>query len=164
MQVEKYVKGKKGKTAAPALNMSKKEFYVHMEQITTTVHAWWSSRDIEGAPIMMYDCPHFHDLKDYQLQALHLGVSNVQRPPRYSGDFMQCIEHVHAYVCAAFDKDLLEAGNPAYDVDAHFARMQACFETKVTPEGVTKNCRKVMRLVRYIVKQGHGGYAPASMT
>jgi hypothetical protein len=164
MQVEKYVRGQKGKTLAPAANMSKQEFYAHMQQITAIVHAWWIRHGIEGTPIMMYDCPYFHDLKSWQLQALHLGKGNVERPPRYSGDFMQCIEHVHAYVCAAFDRDSFEAGNPVFDMEADFARMKACFEAKVTPEGVTRNCRKVMRLVRYIVQQGTGGYAPAKMT
>jgi hypothetical protein len=57
----------------------------------------------------MYDCPGVHQLSEKERQALvDSPACNLETqeqlctPSRFSGAFMQCIEHAHAIVCDAW--------------------------------------------------------------
>jgi hypothetical protein len=160
--VNKTVKGKAGKQTVKAANLTKDEFYSHLEKICRIVHAIWNTCKY-GPAVFAYDNPHNHDLSKAQLVGCNLGTKNVLRPPRYSGDFMQCIEHVHSHVCAEFHKQRFRAGRPDFDVQREGDRLHEIFEDKVTADRVLNDCMRVIQLVEH-VRHTDGGYAPTRMT
>jgi hypothetical protein len=162
MQVKKRLKGLKGTHIVDAASWTKEEFHSHMLKITEIAQAKLQHHS-EG-PIFIYDNPHNHNMTSEQLFACHLGKGTVIRPPRYSGDFMQCIEHVHGYVCAAYLKDYYRAGVKGYNVDVEQDRLRKVFFEKVTADGIALNCIKLMKLVKRVRDDGNGGYAPPDLT
>jgi hypothetical protein len=157
------VKGKAGKHAVPAGNLTKDEFAVALSEITEIMHAKYNMVTGRSGKVA-FDCPRNHALSKLQYTSCNLGVNDVVRPPRYSGDFMQCIEHVHAIVCAEFQRQRFRQGRAPFDVDADGAHLKEVFFSKVTAAGVRANCEKVMRLVSHVAEQGHGGYAISKLT
>jgi hypothetical protein len=163
MQVTKSVKGKAGKQTVSAANWTKAEFLSHLTKITNIMHAS-SIVAKKGTPVAVFDNPHNHDLSKLELLEANLGKANVVRPPRYSGDFMQCIEHTHGSVCEAYHKQRFAAGLLPYNFDVESDRLRNIFVTTVHAESVMNDCIRVMQLVRTIRDTGHGDYAPLSMT
>ena len=115
--------------------------------------------------IFMYDNPGFHNLdvgqKAHLLKPGKLldSLDQLQQPPRYSGDMMQCIEHVHSWICSAWFKQRFREGEPTNNADRE-AQLSSLFYELVTPESVRKNVDKLVRLLNYMVEKNDGGYAP----
>jgi hypothetical protein len=76
---------------------------------------------------------------------------------------MQCIEHVHSYVCAEFHKQRFREGRPAFDLQKDSDRLLKVFNDKVTAGSVLNDCMRVQALVKRVY-QLDGGYAPPEMT
>ena len=116
----------------------------------------------------MYDNPSIHNLDEGQkAQLLRPGVlldslDQLQNPPKYSGDMMQCIEHVHAWICSEWWKDRFRNGDPLTNEDRE-AALGSIFYKLVTSESVTKNIDKLMRLLQHIDEVGTGDYAPPDL-
>lgn len=146
-----------------AKGMTTEEFAFHLQKMAEIVHARWDYSLCAYRPTWAFDNPNFHKLSRAQLTMCNIGRNNVQRPPRYSGDFMQCIEHVHGFVCMAFKKENFQTGREAYNMEVHGAKLRALFLRMVTPNGVLRDCRNVMALVKHISDANDGGYAPPNM-
>lgn len=157
------MKGKAGKHEVPAANLTKEEFAVALRDITQIVHTDYNVKTNRAGKVA-FDHPRNHALSELQYTSCNLGRSNVVRPPRYSGDFMQCIEHVHAIVCTEYQKQRFRQGRVPFDVAADGAHLKEVFFSKVSAAGVLANCSKVMRLVSHVAEQGHGGYATSKLT
>lgn len=137
-------------------------------QICRTVNANWNERAYGGKPIFMFDNPSFHNLSEEDIATLkHEGAitsrSQIQRPPEYSGDFMQCIEHAHAIIAEAWWHHRLMHGTTlSWRVQKE--QLDHIRLTHVTADVVARNVDKVVTLVEYIAEQGTGGYARSHMT
>lgn len=113
----------------------------------------------------MYDNPGFHNLDAEQKGCLlEPGVllddlEQLQRPSPYSGDFMQCIEHVHGWICAEWYKQCFRDGIPQTN-EQREADLQYLFYSKVTPATVRATVERLWRLLEVIVQENTGGYAP----
>lgn len=115
--------------------------------------------------IFMFDNPSFHKLDEGQKAFLLCpgtlldSLDQLQQPPRYSGDMMQCIEHVHSWICSAWFQQRFREGEPTNNADRE-AQLSTLFYELVTAESVRKNVDKLMRLLSYMVEKNDGGYAP----
>lgn len=116
----------------------------------------------------MYDNPNFHNLDEGQkAHLLKPGVlldslDQLQQPPPYSGDFMQCIEHVHGWICSEWWKERFRSGTPETNEERE-AELSNLFYTLVGPDSVRKNVLKLLRLLDHVVQQGTGDYAPPGL-
>lgn len=126
LQVKKALKGKAGKHDVPAANLTKDEFAVALGEISKIMHTEYNMKFNRTGKVA-FDNPRNHDLSKLQYTGCNLGRSNVIRPPRYSGDFMQCIEHVHAIVCAEFQRQRFRQGRVPFDVDVDGAHLKEVF-------------------------------------
>lgn len=157
------MKGKTGKHQVPAANMTKEEFACALGEIAEIMHVKYNQK-YDRAGKLAFDNPRCHALSDLQYTGCNLGVNSVIRPPRYSGDFMQCIEHVHAFVCSEYQKQRFRDGNGPFDVAKDGVHLERVFFETVNAQGVRKNCEKVRLLVAHVAEQGHGGYATCKLT
>jgi hypothetical protein len=159
--VKKTVLGKKGPQVVLAKNMTKQEFFGYMKELKALINLKWD-HEMYGTPVFAYDNPHFHNLTPAMLAELGWSDADQLRPPCYSGDFMQPIEHVHSQVCTKFKKNLFTAGRPAWNLNTYEKMLQDAFDM-VTPESVEKDCKRVIKLCKH-VRHTDGGYAPPNMT
>ena len=115
----------------------------------------------------MFDNPSFHQLSETDITRLLLeGYLKTRKqlcsPPRYSGDFMQCIEHVHAIICRIWWIRRLE--QPQRPEWSDWEKdLEEIFRETITAEGVAKNCEKVKELMAWLVENDTGGYAPLNL-
>jgi hypothetical protein len=113
-------------------------------------------------PLYTFENPRFHGLDNVALAKVGIDVGpngNRLTAPRYSGDFMQCIEHAHGYVCAAYQKARLRRRLPAFVRDDETAALEQEFRRLVSADVIARDCQNVMRLVAQIDKDDHdGGY------
>ena len=122
--------------------------------------------------IFMYDNPRVHNLNAVDKSALRRSRNfpeglvdpdyQLQSPPTYSGDFMQCIEHVHGIICDAWWKQRFrgECGDVHAGWEQHEYDLVGVFERLISPESVGKNVDKLVELLQYVVEQGTGDFAP----
>jgi hypothetical protein len=167
LQVLRLVKGYSDKQEVPALNITSEEFAAVLKEIKAIVDKMWPKvKHLVGdrAPLFAYDNPNVHKLPPQLLKSTGIDKTALLRPPRYSGDIMQCIEHVHALVCSAYEKERFRAGNRAFDLEQDGEHLTATFYDKVTPEGVAKNCAKLTQLLEHVCEAGTGDYAPQRLT
>ncbi len=157
------MKGIAGKHEVSAANITKEEFARALSEIAAIMHTRYNSVYGRTGKVA-FDNPSFHALSALQFTGCNLGKNNIIRPPRYSGDFMQCIEHVHATVCSEFQKQRFREGRMPFDLEKDGAHLKKVFFDMVCGEGVRNNCAKVMRLVSHVAEQGHGGYAISKLT
>jgi mannose/fructose/N-acetylgalactosamine-specific phosphotransferase system component IIB len=64
---------------------------------------------------------------------------------------MQCIEHVHGYVCSEFQKTAFREGLGPYNPTRHADAIRDTFFKMVKPAGVRANCVKLLAMVKWIV-------------
>lgn len=150
-----------------AKSITQEEFCDRLEEIIEEAYYKWDNPDTFEEVKFMYDNPQFHQLDERAMERLELhgflrDRKQLLNPPAYSGDFMQCIEHVHGIIChkwwkARLGKDLSELW------EDWEAELQAIFKRAITAEGVTKNCHKVVRLCEHILQEKTGGYAPPNL-
>ena len=118
--------------------------------------------------IFMYDNPSIHNLDVGQkAQLLRPGLlldslDQLQQPPKYSGDMMQCIEHIHSWICSEWWRVRFREGEPLSNEDRE-AGLSNIFYEQVSPDSVRKNVQKLVRLLEHIVEQGTGGYGPPDL-
>lgn len=156
----------RGKQEVPAKSMTKKEFAVVVKEVSKIMDAKYKELNVDGKLPqfkLAFDNPAFHNISASDLLECHLTTHRIVRPPRYSGDFMQAIETVHANVCAAFQRTRFRTGLVPYDVKADGKLLKDTFFKKVRAAGVQKSCEKVMRLVQHIDAEGTGGYGPSKL-
>lgn len=148
--------------------MTQQEWIGELIDIIDTTYDLCPDKSKFGEITFMYDNPSFHRLtEDEKLDILQEtmleSVDQLQNPPRYSGDFMQCIEHVHGYICGAWANERLADGHKK-TWQEHEADLRRIFNEKVTAENVTANVHKLVKLLERIKKDGTGGYAPSALT
>ena len=151
--------------------MNSNEWFAVLIKIITSARQQWA----EAYPdtpfeecIFMYDNPSFHNLNE--AQKTHLvqpgvlldSLDQLQNPPTYSGDMMQCIEHVHSWICSEWWKDRFCNGEQL-TVEDREASLSTIFYDQVSAKSVRKNVHKLVRLLDHIVAQGDGGYAPQNL-
>ena len=155
---------KAGTKPRPAKSVTREEV---LAEIIHATHKEWPADIPFHKDLFMLDNPSFHQLTEEQIEWLlaHTPLESKEQlvnPPCNSGDFMQCIEHVHGIIChkwwkARLGKDLSELW------EDWEAELQAIFKRAITAEGVTKNCHKVVRLCEHILQEKTGGYAPPNL-
>lgn len=150
-----------------AKSMTQNEWYDELVNIIRATYAGWPDPKKFGHPIFMYDNPSFHKLSQRDKEALRLdtpmqSLDQLQQPPPYSGDFMQCIEHVHANICNAWYKQRLQRGAAA-TLQGHREELEYIFQTKVTAQSVSDNVDKLMMLLAHVAVTGTGDYAPLDL-
>jgi hypothetical protein len=152
--------GKKKQRAAKSL--TKEEWKVRLGKFWTHITTIWDYSKY-SPPVLVFDNPKVHNLTKAELLELHIGTKSVLRPPAYSGDFMQPIEHAHGTICAEFKKRRFQRGWKEYDLAVDGQLMRQCFNSMITAKSVQLDCERVLRLVKHMVQTGNGGYAPPSM-
>lgn len=155
---------KKGKSASGVTCV---EWLKHLGAITTAARKRWQEvhpdRPFSECKFI-YDNPNFHNItaedRDWLQQSGYLDdIDQLISPPVYSGDFMQCIEHVHAIICEAWFKERFRKGTPA-GVEERAKELEEIFYTTISAAGVTANVDKLWKLVNFVYDQGTGDYAP----
>jgi hypothetical protein len=82
----------------------------------------------------------------------------LQYAPRYSGDFMQCIEHVHGIICRKWWVKRMKDGQHG-EWEVWEEELRSIFFGCIDAAGVQANCDKVRELVKSVVKAETGDYA-----
>jgi len=158
---------KKGKTAK---STTQQEWFDVLSAIIHAAHEAWvckfPRRPFKECPFV-YDNPSFHQLSEVdKLRLLHQtpleDLCQLQQPARYSGDMMQCIEHVHAIICQAWYKERLTQGTQTDHVERG-KTLQRIFRSHITSESVTKNVVRLRKLLQHLVNTGTGEYAPLKL-
>lgn len=159
------------KTGEVARGMTCSEWCLTLSEIIQNARKLWQQANPDrpfGECIFMYDNPSFHNISEEDKQwlletpGLLERIDQLQRPPPYSGDFMQCIEHVHAVICDRWWYHRFRNGTPS-SVAEQENQLYQIFWDVINPKGVTANCDKVWDLINYVVEQDTGDYAPPSM-
>jgi hypothetical protein len=151
-----------------AKSSTREEFVDQLSSIILTTQARLPPGYAADEIIYMFDGPRFHQLhpEDTDEVCAHTGVDarQLQSPPRYSPDMMQCVEHVHGIICDAWWTERIwnackpDAPPPDMTREVDFAALERIFKSKITPESVAANVAKLKRLLLAIKKRGTGGY------
>jgi hypothetical protein len=152
-----------------AKSLTKEEFADMLEAIINAAYAAWPADGTWKEVVFVFDNPSFHAIDDITLDRFKLGgrlrdvKEQLQHPPRYSGDFMQCIEHVHGSLCSAWRTSRLMLGT-SNDFATNDCQAQRFFRETVSRESVTKNIKRLTKLLEYLVEADTGGWAPRSIS
>lgn len=123
----------------------------------------WNNDETFGKVIFMFDNPRFHRFEEVHYKQLELAGDLVDRgqlqyAPRYSGDFMQCIEHVHGIICRKWWVKRMKDGQHG-EWEVWEEELRSIFFGCIDAAGVQANCDKVRELVKSVVKAETGDYA-----
>lgn len=158
---------KKGRSAE---GVTCSEWLRHLCAIATKARKCWERVHL-NRPFseckFIYDNPRVHNIEPDDLDWLQTAgylddIDQLIRPPVYSGDFMQCIEHIHAIICDAWFKERFRNGTPA-GVEMRHEQLSRIFYKVVSAAGVTRNVDKVWKLVNHVCDRGTGDYAPPDL-
>ena len=111
----------------------------------------------------MCDNTHVHNLLPEELAELCgpcgplVSEQQIMRAPRYSGDIMQCIEHVHAIICSSWWQSRFDDGECLPELREK--ELSKEFFDLITARQQASNVAKLRRLLAYIVQQHTGDYA-----
>lgn len=158
---------KKGEEPKLAKGMTQEEWIDTLAQIIKRSWEIWGDDDTFHTVIFMFDNPRFHQMDPADLDRLLLegylkSADQLQHAPRYSGDYMQCIEHVHSIICKKWWRKRVVMGCGP-DWQAWEQELRSIFFATINAKGVWDNCEKVQELMKYVIKKGTGGYAPANL-
>jgi hypothetical protein len=152
--------------------MPKSEWMMELANIITTTRLRWAEafpdRPFKES-IFCYDNPSFHNLTkeeaEYLVRPGELLDSADQRMnlAPYSGNLMQCIEHVLAIICNQWMQDRFREGD-SMDVQLYEAELSGIFYKKISAEGVSSNVEKLWLLLYHLQQDGTGGYEPVCMS
>jgi hypothetical protein len=168
LQVKKPGKGGVRKLAK---SMTQEEWNDKLSEIIKLAHEAWIKSGHAASTFhkvrFMFDNPGFHGVDDTDVKRLLLkgylqSEKQLCQPPRYSGDFMQCIEHVHAIICRIWWRKRLEMEDRG-EWEQWERDLREIFMETITAEGVTNNCKKVIQLMEWLVENDTGGYAPLNL-
>ena len=95
--------------------------------------------------------PNNHNVKESELKNLRPGELLV-RPPRYSPELMQAVEHSHSVTQNTYLKARLLANMAVWDIQAEWKLLQDAFWKAITPSYVAKTAARVPEAARQIVK------------
>ena len=148
--------------------MTCEEWWFELCAIICATYDRWPDKSTFKDVIFMYDNPSFHNLTDEEKEDLVActpldNIGQLQHPPRYSGDFMQCIEHVHSIICNEWWSTRLKYKS-AKQWEAREGELQSIFMKTVTAQTVTDNLTKLLHLCEYVAAVGTGDYAPLELT
>lgn len=149
-----------------AKSVTKQEFTMQLRACMKHVNDNWPP--LKGCPIFMYDGPNFHKLDPDTIEdMIHGGlvrdVDQLQQPPRYSGDFMQCVEHGHAIIEDAWFKKRLVEGGPDTWQERGEQLLDIALQT-LTADSIKRNVAKLHTLLVYIKGYGTGDYPPCHLS
>jgi hypothetical protein len=154
---------KKGKERGLAKGMTQEEWVDELALIIRAARRAWNDDATFHKVIFMFDNPRFHQMDEQHYVQLELAGDLVSRKqlktaPRYSGDFMQCIEHVHAIICNKWwVKRMRDGQHGGWQVWEE--ELRSIFFGVIDAAGVQANCDKVHELVKDIADRGTGDYA-----
>jgi hypothetical protein len=166
VQCKKRVRGQ----LVPARAMSIAETTKHLGAIVNLTETLWDWEQFPDGPIFVLDNPGFHNVpkKDLEKMGTKGGLvegQNLLRPPKYSGDFMQAIEHVHGTICSAYRKKRFQAGDK-FEIGAACRELSELFGNGklVSAASVSGDCLRVLQLVHTIVERNSGDFVDMKMT
>lgn len=150
-----------------AKSVTKEEFVDHLRATAKQVNDNWPWRE-RGPPIFMFDGPSFHKLTEEHITDLIKGGLikyrwQLMTAPRYSGDFMQCVEHGHAIISQAWFKQRIIEGGPETWQEREEQLLAIALQT-LTAESVAKNVARLPALLQHIKSVGTGGYPPCRLS
>lgn len=122
----------------------------------------------EGKDVKLYfafDNCHSHNLAGiaFPLLAHNCGIEHFLVPPRYSGDFMQVIEHCHAITTREYYKRYMQRGGSGWNAAEQWRNMRAAFFKVIKADFLRKAVLRVPVLAREVSK-AHGCYVDAKWT
>jgi hypothetical protein len=158
------IQGRNGQEQRLAKAETKLEFVHHFHCIVLQTRAMWPLKMKGLRPVFVFDNPRFHNLTLADLKKVGLTWQDIKRPPPYSGDFMQPIEHAHGYTACAYRKAKFRAQVVGYTANAEVKRMRKCFFDAVKGDTMNRECLNVKVLVGTIAKSGRGGYVQRRLT
>ena len=142
------------------------DFAETFNDIVWAARAWYHQepRDFPFSAIkFVCDNTFVHNLLEEELDDLDgpcgplASRDQIVRAPRYSGDIMQCIEHVHAIICSAWWLHRFEDGECVPELRE--SELSGVFFNLITASEQSRNVAKLRLLLKYIVAEGTGGYA-----
>lgn len=158
LQVWEKLKGQPG-FWRKARGWTKPEFIANMRTIVNRVHEKADLLGLDTKFIFAFDNPITHDIDEDDLGNLREG-EYILRPPRYSPELMQAIEHSHGYTTKAYHKARLELGHTSWDIQAEWRCLREVFFEANTPEVVSKTVARIPEAARQIIL-AKGGRIPA---
>lgn len=158
LQVWEKPKGKPG-FWRKARGWTKPEFIANMRTIVNRVHEKADLLGLDIKFIFAFDNPITHDIDEDDLGNLRTG-EYIRRPPRYSPELMQAIEHSHAHTSKAYQKARLLTGHQHWDIQAEWQCMRDVFYRANTPEVVSSTAARIPEAARQIIL-AKGGRIPA---
>ena len=161
LQVKKAAK--KGKERKLAKGMTQEEWTDELALIIRRARELRDDDKTFHKVIFMSDNPRFHQLEEVHFQQLLLAGDLVSRDqiqyaPRYSGDFMQCIEHVHAIICRKWWIKRMKDGMQG-EWEVWESELRSIFFGVIDAAGVQANCAQVRELAEHVFKANTGDYA-----
>ena len=142
------------------------EWQYHFEQIVDLSFAMLKddlkARGEEGKDVKLYfafDNVHSHNLEGiaWPLLAHNCGKDRLLVPPRYSGDFMQVIEHCHSITTREYYKRYMQNGGSTWNDAEQWEHMRTAFFKVITKEMLCEAIKRVPVLAREVAKH-HGCY------
>lgn len=144
------------------------DFAEDMFEIAMAARRWYeiARPDFPFARMTFFaDNTHVHNLLEEEIKRLlkpwpagpGLVRAQLMRAPTYSGDIMQCIEHVHPYICDEWWREMFE--ERCHDEDMYEAALSELFYNKVEPRFVQHTVNRLRVLLKYIKDKGTGDYA-----
>lgn len=155
-------------TGRQAKAITKDEFLHLLFEVIVAAASRWPQDGSWSNAMFVFDNLHAHNLDENQMDRLDYALREIARvqfdsrrqlvrPPRYSPDFMQCIEHVHSTISKAWWEERVL--HPCeYDVLDAYHWLKYIFETRVTRDSVEKNVDQLMCHLRDVIGKSHGSY------
>ena len=100
---------------------------------------------------------HNVDGKAYALLKNNLGTEQLLTPPKYSGDFMQVIEHCHAITMREYYRRYMQDGGSSWDAAEQWSHMSKAFFAVTKVEWLRK-CVLRVPILAAEVRRNYGRY------
>ena len=157
---------RKGEERKEAKGLTQEEFVDELARIIKRTWELWGDDDTFINVTFMMDNPSVHQLSKTDIKRLKLeghlkSKKQLRYAPRYSGDFMQCIEHVHAIICQRWWMRRMRMGGCELKGgwEVWEGELRAVFFEMISAKGVQANVEKLKKLLAYIAREETGDYA-----
>ena len=136
------------------------EWQHHFENIVDMSVAMMRNRGLDPRKLKFAfdNCgSHNVDGKAYALLKNNLGTEQLLTPPKYSGDFMQVIEHCHAITMREYYRRYMQDGGSSWDAAEQWSHMSKAFFAVTKVEWLRK-CVLRVPILAAEVRRNYGRY------
>lgn len=161
---------RKGEERKEAKGLTREEFVDELARIIKRAWELWGDDSTFINVTFMMDNPSVHQLSKADIKRLKgegylKSKKQLQYAPKYSGDFQQCIEHVHAIICQRWWMKRMRMGGCELKGgwEVWEGELRAIFFEMISAKGVQANVKKLKDLLAYIAHEKTGDYARADL-